>query len=425
MRTRHPLKTSLLAGILALGIGGCDSSSGGAGTRGSGGSGGALTGESASGGGSGASSHSGGASTAGASSGAAGAPSSSAGNGGGGSSGRGGASTSGGSSLGGQVKGGNSGTTTLSMGGNQGSGGGVDSSTASKTGGNAGGSSGGRGGSRTSEGGQTGSGGDSASGGGTSTTSTGGASMSAGCGASEGLKSGRATIDVSGSEREYILKMPAGYDGTRPYMLIFGFHARGGNATQVAGSGNDNYYGLAARAGDKAIFVAPEGLDAGWRNSDGRDITFVRAMLAFFNSKLCIDQQRIFSTGFSFGGMMSDAIGCAMADVFRAIAPMAGGLPTSEHPYSGCDQVNDHPIAAWISHGDNDTTVALADGKAARDLFVKRNKCQSQTSSVTPSPCVAYQGCLEGYPVHWCQFSGGHGVPDFASKAIWDFFSQF
>ena len=50
---------------------------------------------------------------------------------------------------------------------------------------------------------------------------------------------------------------------------------------------------------------------------------------------------------------MSDAIGCAMADVFRAIAPMSGGIPNAEHPYSGCDQVNTHPIAVWMSHGDS------------------------------------------------------------------------
>jgi polyhydroxybutyrate depolymerase len=53
--------------------------------------------------------------------------------------------------------------------------------------------------------------------------------------------------------------------------------------------------------------VGPEGLDAGWRNTDGRDMALVKTMLAEFNSKLCIDQQRIFSVGFSFGGMMPDA----------------------------------------------------------------------------------------------------------------------
>ena len=246
-----------------------------------------------------------------------------------------------------------------------------------------------------------------------------------GCGISDWLKTGRTSINVSGTMREYILRVPDNYDTSRPHKLIFGFHARGGNASQVAGSGNNDYYGLYARAGGSAIFVSPEGLDAGWRNSDGRDIAFVKAMLAHFSSKLCFDQRKIFSVGFSFGGMMSDAIGCAMADVFRAIAPMAGGLPNAEHPYSGCDQVNMHPIAVWMAHGDNDTTVPLADGKAALDIFVKRAQCQPQTMPVTPSPCVAYQGCLPDYPIHFCQFSGGHGVPSFGSQAIWAFFNQF
>jgi polyhydroxybutyrate depolymerase len=154
-------------------------------------------------------------------------------------------------------------------------------------------------------------------------------------------------------------------------------------------------------------------------------MAFVKTMLAEFNSKLCIDQQRIFSVGFSFGGMMSDAIGCAIADVFRAIAPMAGAVPNAEHPYSGCDQPNMHPIAVWMSHGDHDSVVPLADGKDALNLFIARNKCQAQTAPVAPSPCVAYQGCTPGYPIHYCEFPGDHGVPSFASAAIWTFFNQF
>lgn len=270
------------------------------------------------------------------------------------------------------------------------------------------------------------SGGGGASGAaGSGSSGSGGAAPSSGCGASDVLKSGRATIDVSGTSREFILKMPDAYDATHPYKLIFAFHARGGTAEQVAGSGNNDYYGLVSRAKGAAIFVSPEGIDMGWRNENGRDIAFVKAMLAHFSSKLCIDQQRIFSTGFSFGGMMSDAIGCAMADVFRAIAPMSGGIPNAEHPYSGCDQVNMHPIAVWMSHGDNDTVVPLADGKAALDIFVKRSGCQAQTSPVSPSPCVAYQGCMADYPITFCQFSGGHSPPSFAAEGIWNFFNQF
>ena len=337
-------------------------------------------------------------------------------------SGSGGTAGTGGMTTGGAGTGG-AGTGGAAPGGLVGTGGGVAGAGGQPVGrgGSGGTGSGGRAGAggRSDAGGASGGGGRAAAGGG------GGSMPTMGCGTSDWLKTGRASIDVSGTMREYILRVPDNYDTSRPHKLIFGFHARGGNATQVAGSGNNDYYGLYARAGGSAIFVAPEGLDAGWRNTDGRDIAFVRAMLAQFSSKLCFDQRKIFSVGFSFGGMMSDAIGCAMADVFRAIAPMAGGLPNAEHPYSGCDQVNMHPIAVWMAHGDNDTTVPLADGKAALDIFVKRAQCQSQTMPVTPSPCVSYQGCLPDYPIHLCQFSGGHAVPSFASQAIWAFFNQF
>ena len=249
----------------------------------------------------------------------------------------------------------------------------------------------------------------------------GGAGPSAGCGISDWLKSGRASLDVSGTSRQYILKIPEPYDTNRPHRLIFGWHPRGGNADTVATGrlGGGPFYGLEQRAAGSAIFVSPEGIDQGWANTGGRDIAFLRAMLTLFNSKLCIDQQRIFSTGFSYGGMMSNAIGCEMGDVFRAIAPMSGAL------YSGCDRNNARPIAVWNSHGDADDVVPLANGRAALDVFVERNQCQMTTSATTPSPCVAYQGCTNGYPVHWCQFSGGHSPPSFASEAIWNFFSQF
>lgn len=275
--------------------------------------------------------------------------------------------------------------------------------------------------------GTTETGGTSKAGAPTGSTSTVEASSSKGCGVTDPLKSGRASIDVSGTKREYVLKLPDNYVATKPYKLIFTFHWKGGSANDVVTgtTGGGPYYGLEQRAGGSAIFVAPEGIDAGFANTNGRDIALVRAILELFESKLCIDTTRIFSTGFSYGGMMSDSIGCEMADVFRAIAPMSGGIPSAQHAYSGCNQANNHPIAVWMAHGDSDTVVPIADGKAALAIFVARNQCQSQTSPVTPSPCVAYQGCATGYPVHWCQFSGGHGAPNFASAAIWDFFDQF
>jgi poly(3-hydroxybutyrate) depolymerase len=248
---------------------------------------------------------------------------------------------------------------------------------------------------------------------------------SPGCGSETPLESGTFTIDVDGTERTYILDVPASYDTNHQYRLVFTWHPLGGSATQVV---NGGYYGLKAISDETAIFVSPDGLvgmaagieGQGWYNTGGGDMAFLRAMLDHFNQNACIDQGRIFSTGFSFGGMMSNAIGCELADVFRAIAPMSGNLQGS-----GCNDTSDHPVAYLGIHGDNDTFVTTESGRVARDLFVARNHCQTETEPSDPSICVAYTGCDEGYPVRWCEFSGGHTPWSDAAQPVWDFFSQF
>ncbi|WP_437927018.1 prolyl oligopeptidase family serine peptidase [Sorangium sp. So ce291] len=247
---------------------------------------------------------------------------------------------------------------------------------------------------------------------------SGGETRSTGCDGTTAPESGRFSIDVGGATREYILAVPDDYDPSHAYRLIFAWHPRGGSAEQVATGFGGGYYGLQGRADGSAIFVSPEGLEQGWENKDGRDIAFLRAMLDRLRGELCIDQSRIFSTGFSYGGMMSYAIGCAMGDVFRAIAPMSGAL------YSGCED-GDSPVAMWGAHGDVDSVVPVENGRTARDVFIERNHCDPQTTPTEPSPCVSYDGCDAGYPVVWCEFSGDHTMPSNFGESIWSFFSQF
>lgn len=243
-----------------------------------------------------------------------------------------------------------------------------------------------------------------------------------GCGKSDYPQSGKYTIDVEGASREYVLKIPNNYDPNKQYKLIFCLHAWGGSMDQVA---NGGYYGLESLSNGSAIFVSPNGLpfqgnSLGWGNEKGRDIKFMKALINHFNSNFCIDQKRIFSTGFSFGGMMSYAIGCNMANVFRAIAPMSGSF------ISGCDSTdNKDPIAVWMAHGTSDNVVSLSTGQTALKHFIAKNGCSNETVAVEPSPCVAYKGCNEGYPVIYCEFNGGHAPQSWAQQATWDFFSQF
>jgi poly(3-hydroxybutyrate) depolymerase len=294
---------------------------------------------------------------------------------------------------------------------------------------------GGTGGSRAGAGGALGTGGVSATGGAGSGGGTGGASSGAGgssasdsgspgCGAEPTLESGRHTIEVSG-EREYVLSVPDDYDKDHPYPLVFGFHWRGGVADDVAGGQGPSfgaYYGLEERAEGSMLFVAPEGLIdngvTGWANPSGRDITFTEALLDHLEAELCVDTERVFSTGFSYGGMFSYAVGCALADRFRAIAPISGAL------WSGCED-GTAPIALWGMHGVTDTVVEIGPGRDARGEFLERNGCSDTSTPVEPSGCVSYDDCEAGAPLVWCEYNDGHWPPSYAPEATWEFFSGF
>ena len=261
----------------------------------------------------------------------------------------------------------------------------------------------------------------------------GASSPSAGCGKAAGLTGGRASIDVSGKMREYILALPSGYDQSKPYRLIFGWHPWGGSAQQVASGG---YYGLQSQAKDSAIFVSAEGLDfggngLGWGNENGQDIAFLNAMLERFRSQLCIDENRIFSVGFSFGGMFSFAAGCSSTSMMRAIAPMAGNTTVA-----GCGS-GTRPVAMMGFHGTDDQVVAIDGGRKGRDTFAQRNGCSQQTVASQPTwcdvagqkyqpcTCVSYQGCKDGYPVTWCEYKGPHMQAPNSGATVWNFFAQF
>jgi poly(3-hydroxybutyrate) depolymerase len=127
------------------------------------------------------------------------------------------------------------------------------------------------------------------------------AATTAGCGKTAVLTSGEHSIQTSGKSRNYMLRIPDAYDGSRPYRLIFGFHWRGGTAADVDSGGTSgyswSYYGLRALSGNSAIFVAPQGFDNGWANAGGEDVTFVDDMIRQIEADLCVDTTQVFAAG--------------------------------------------------------------------------------------------------------------------------------
>jgi len=231
------------------------------------------------------------------------------------------------------------------------------------------------------------------------------------------MTTGLRSLTSDGTQRNYWVEMPANYDSKKAYPVIIGLHWRDGSAADVYGW--SGFFGLKNLYGNDAIFVAPDGLDKGWANTGDRDIRFLRAMISEVQQGACTDSRRVFATGFSFGGMMSNSVGCQMGDVVRAIVPMAGSL------WSGCAS-SSNKVAAMFIHAKDDNVVPYSAGMEARDLFLKRNSCSATTVPVGSNGCVEYQGCDSDKPVIWCGTeTGGHWYPSFSAQESKAFFDRF
>ncbi|MFG1761641.1 cellulose binding domain-containing protein [Micromonospora echinofusca] len=254
----------------------------------------------------------------------------------------------------------------------------------------------------------------------------------AGCGKAPTLTSGTRTIQSGGQNRSYILRIPDGYDRNRPYRLIFGFHWLNGSASSVASAG---YYGLAPLSNNSTIFVAPQGIDAGWANTNGRDLTLFDDISRQVENDLCVDTAQRFALGWSYGGAMSYAVACARPTVIRAVTVLSGAN------LSGCNG-GTQPVAYFGIHGLYDSVLNISMGRSLRDTFVRNNGCTAQNprepsrGSLTHIT-TSYSGCRPGYPVQWAAFDGDHtpspvdgssspnDARTWTSGEIWRFFTQF
>ncbi len=217
-------------------------------------------------------------------------------------------------------------------------------------------------------------------------------------------------LSIQDQIRTYHLRVPANYNPERAYPLIFLFHGYGGNGLS-GGLGIDHY------AKNNAIIVGADGLNNQWnQTSTEQDLQFFDSMLETITTQYCIDNNRVFSYGFSMGGYFSNLLACERGDVLRASASIAGG-PRG----NSCKG----KAGAWFLHDSNDEAIHISQGIAARDKAIAINGCSQETVNVE-NDCVQYQGCSDA-PVVWCQTTGfGHDIRgDVAPLQVWKFFQKF
>jgi poly(3-hydroxybutyrate) depolymerase len=294
----------------------------------------------------------------------------------------------------------------------------------------------------TSAGGRGGTGGGATGGstGGSPGGSTGGAAggstgkppanPSAGCGkANPATGSSGSPLNVS--NHQYYVKLPTGYDASKPYPVIFMFNPTGNPLSWAETSAGFESNG--AKAGAIRVYPGPASMANGW---GAGDVSFFMPLYNQVIANYCVDKARMFAAGESSGGDFSSILGCEYANVLRAVGPCAT-KDVSGYPLNASTRKCTGQVTSVVIHGKNDNVVGPANGPKTRDFYVALNHCMTANPQPvagytdTLSNCVQYQGCDPGYPVYWCnhtdpEYSGtNHGWPKFAAGFLWSLFSSY
>lgn len=221
---------------------------------------------------------------------------------------------------------------------------------------------------------------------------------------------------VDDDKREAIVFAPSTPQGGRKVPLVFSFHGRGDNMQNFQ---HTNLH----RAWPDAIVVYCQGLPtraggglSGWQVERGqdhdRDLKFVDRALASLRRQYPIDDDRIYATGFSNGGMFTYLLWAERPSVFAAYAPNAARLRPSV-------QLKE-PRPLFHIAGERDQQVAFGDQQAAIAMAVGVNRVSEEPTSCGDG-CRLY-GSHTAAPVMTWIHRGGHDYPTGTAQRIAAFF---
>ena len=179
------------------------------------------------------------------------------------------------------------------------------------------------------------------------------------------------TVTVAGQgTRRYALYVPDFGNDANNHPLLLSLHGGGGNALIQAATSRlievarvqKNYIAFLEGSGTIQTFNA--GACCGYAQTNQvDDVAYVRAVLDDAEGRDRIDNGKIYSTGFSNGGMMSHRLACAVADRISGIAAVSGasGQYDLNHvQYYACNPAR--PIPILHIHATNDRNYPYGGG---------------------------------------------------------------
>jgi polyhydroxybutyrate depolymerase len=237
--------------------------------------------------------------------------------------------------------------------------------------------------------------------------------VSAPAGSAQGPKA--MTWMVGGVARQGIVYAPSVSAAVGNVPLVLSFHGRGDNMQ------NFQHVDL-HRAWPEALVVYFQGLPSrdgafGWQTErgqdDDRDLKLVDAAVASLRESYKVDETRIYSTGFSNGGMFTYLLWAERPTLFAAFAPVAARLRPSVKPTQ--------PKPLFHVAGTQDSVVRFTDQQQAIEVA-------KQVDGVTGDGAACGGGCTlytsaRADVMTWIH-PGAHDYPPGTSERIVKFLRE-
>jgi polyhydroxybutyrate depolymerase len=270
------------------------------------------------------------------------------------------------------------------------------------------------------------------------------------------------TETVGGRARSYRVYVPESYDGAKAYPLVFMLHGASGT-----GAWMEQFTAFDRLADSEGIIVVyPDGINTVW--NDGRpndprtadnidDVGFISHLIDTLSSQLNIDSKRVYSAGYSMGGMMSFRLSCELSDKIAAIASVASTFPgylsqtckSSPPKPTLVIQGTLDPVVPWSGVTDNVGIRVYLSASETATYWAVHNGCEGKAEQITDPDTrpedgtrvrhVAFNQCKhDASVVLYGVENGGHTWPSSAtsipaqfglssqdinaSAVIWDFF---
>lgn len=241
------------------------------------------------------------------------------------------------------------------------------------------------------------------------------------------------TVESGGVERSFEITAPesALQGGPAPLVLVYHGVFSEGSAIQTV-------TGMREKAAEEGfITAAGNGVGRSWNAGvccdpaaadDVDDVAFTRAMVATIQEDYCIDDSRIYATGFSNGAAMVFRLACEASDLIASFVPVAGSLALFP-----CEP--EFPRAIDIINNVDDPVVPFDLGEFSVLEFYKHDSCNAVRETSEPAAnttCEIAPECADDTTVQLCgvrglshEWPGGATNPQgpfYATDVAWNFF---